>query len=211
MWQECHSEKHGKTEFIFVNFNTFNIHVSRKCYEKIDQIYIFSNLKQVVTVEIGSVLLFCFTCFTRYNAIQPTSNTRIKNILALHAQEWTRMNNTAFLLCPDLYIKKKKKKKKNGWPIDRPIFRPKGQTHLLFFSLMQSINDHTMRTKCLFDMEQMVLERECNKLSFYAKTPILTCAHFCSIWPCCLTFWVKKKKEKDIDDEISFSLCAGSR
>ena len=26
------------------------------------------------------------------------------------AQEWTHINDTAFILCPDLYIKKKKKK-----------------------------------------------------------------------------------------------------
>ena len=50
---------------------------------------------------------------------------------ALHAQECTHMNDTAFLLCP-VFRKKKKKKKK----IDLPtltIFRPEGQTHLSFF------------------------------------------------------------------------------
>ena len=43
------------------------------------------------------------------------------------------MNGTAFLLCPELKKKKKKKKKKKIALPTLPIYRPTGQTDLLFF------------------------------------------------------------------------------
>ena len=64
-----------------------------------------------------------------YNTL-PTSG--LNQFWGSVAQECTHMNDTAFFLCPD-----QKKKKKRGGKIDLiptlPIFRPKGQTNLLFF------------------------------------------------------------------------------
>ena len=39
---------------------------------------------------------------------------------------------------------------------------------------MQSINNHTMRTKCPIDMKQMTLERECYGCTLLIQFPIPT-------------------------------------
>ena len=67
-----------------------------------------------------------------YNTFQHQDQS---NSEALLAQECTHMNDTAYHLCPDLKKKKggkNKEKKKIDLPT-LPIFRPKGQTNLLFF------------------------------------------------------------------------------
>ena len=52
------------------------------------------------------------------------------NSEALRNQECTHMNDIADHLCPDF---KKTNKQTNKQKMTLPIFRPKGQTNLLFF------------------------------------------------------------------------------
>ena len=93
----------------------------------------------------------------------PTQQVQI-NFGALQAQECTYVNDTAFLLCPDLF------KKKIDLPT-LPIFRPKGQTNLLFFRPKYDVNMRGFSTNSRFVSAFEVMEKIDNK---WVKSSIRT-------------------------------------
>ena len=103
----------GFSFFFFFFFDTQFCIFKQKCWNKMSEFFMIAPKR--------------FFFLTRYNGIQPPSNTRIKPLLRLcmpkNGYTWMIMH----FFCIQIFKKKEIDLSK------LPILRPKGQTNLLFF------------------------------------------------------------------------------